>query len=287
MDLSGKKAIIRELYEDGLSQREIGERFGATQPEISRFMKNAGIETRHNGKWSEEEERLLDENYGDMPREKVEQLLPQRSWSAIKDKARKIGVAKSWEEHVQSEEVEEQLRKNAEENMIDVDFNNKSALSYVLGVIDGDGFHNRESTIGLENTSPLFIEKFAKKLDEIGLNPGRGSRRGKDTVWGCSKSLVAWCMERQGSRRFEWLEDSGNGWKYIEGRYESDGNIHPSGSPRICSYDGDAKKLIAKLLSSLGVECSIQQNNVWISISSADKFFNNINPVIRNPESHR
>jgi len=182
-----------------------------------------------------------------------------------------------------SEEVRSKLRSISKKNIIQVDFQGTDTISYILGVIDGDGFHDGEFTLGLEVNSIEFAEKFYMSLEKIGLNPGKGKRDRNDlnTVWASSKQFVDWYKDIRKDNRAKWLTHNGNKWKYIEGRYESDGNIHPSGSPRITSTDNKELKLISRILSDLSIKCSIQKENIWISKSSSKDFFKNIDPVIK------
>ncbi|MFP4117212.1 MAG: hypothetical protein ACLFQ8_03635 [Candidatus Aenigmatarchaeota archaeon] len=280
------KDTLIELYKErGMTQGEVADKFGVSQPLISRKLKGFGIETRSHDKWTDEEEEILKENYLKAGKEKMLELLPKRNWEAIKLKAMKLGVARSAAEYNKSEEVVERLRKFAKKNTNELKFNKKKEMAYVLGVIDGDGFHDKKSTIGLEVKSSDFADKFSKYLGKIGLNPGRGKRSGRDreTVWASSKKLIEWVENFTREDKKQWLLQSEEiAWKYIEGRYESDGNIHPSGSPRICSYDEKSIEFLADVLGKLGVKCNEQQNNVWVSKSNVDVFFENINPVIRN-----
>jgi len=270
-----------ELYElyhkEGLSQREIGERFDVSQSAVSKWMNKYDIKSRAPSKWSEKEKKLLKDNYpGD--KSKISSLFPERSWNAIKLKAMDLDLARDQEEYRRSEEVAKNCRRLSRQNEIEVDFSNKKALSYVLGVIDGDGYHDNSGTIGLEVKDELFANKFIERLEELGLNPNKGEKRGKTSVWASSQVLVNWLMDLD--EKLDWLKKEGDPWKYIEGQYDSDGNLHPSGSPRICSYDEEEKLFVQKLFEYLGIEANIQQNNVWVTKPSSEKFFGNIDPVL-------
>jgi len=269
--------LYRLYHEEDLSQRQIGERLGVTQSSVSKWMSKYGIKSDIVSPWTEEEKHILRENYPGNKSE-ISEKLPERSWNAIKLKAMDLGLARDQEEYRQSQEVAEKCRKLAEENEIDVKFEEAEVLSYVLGVIDGDGFHDNNGTIGLEVKDLEFAEKFVGKLEILGLNPNTGQRRGKEAVWASSQVLVEWLQNLE--NKIDWIFDEGSAWKYIEGQYDSDGNLHPSGSPRICSYDEQEKKLIQQILQNLNVECNIQQNNVWVAKSSSNKFFNNVNSVL-------
>lgn len=287
--LCNKKKLEMLYHGEGLTQQEIAEKLDLNQPFVSEKMKENGIETRSHEAWTKKEEKVLRENYLETSKEKLLSLLPKRTWSAIKAKALKLGISRPLEEYRKSDEVKKKLRSLAEENMIEVDFEKKEVLSYVMGVIDGDGFHDREHTIGLEVKSPEFANKFAEKLKKLGLNPGRGNRedRQRETVWASSKQLIKWYMDLSKEEKLEWLEEEGSEWDYIEGRYESDGNIHPSGGLRIVSYDGKELSFLEKLFSKLDIGCRRQKFNLWISRTSAGKFFAKTNPVLRSEEDHK
>lgn len=275
-----KEKLSRLYHQEDLSQREIGERLGVTQSSVSKRMDELDIESDIASLWTEEEKETLQQHY---PKEKelLMEKLPDRSWNAIKLKAMDLGIAKSAEEHRNSEEVAEKLRELSEQNKIEVNFDKVSKISYILGVVDGDGFHDNNGAIGLEVKDIEFAEKFMENLTNVGLNPNSKPRDSKQAVWASSQDLLNWIetLDDQ-NQKIQWLKEQGDIWKYLEGQYDSDGNLHPSGSPRICSYDEDEKKLIAELLNEVGVQTSIQQNNVWIANSSSDKFFENVNSVL-------
>jgi transcriptional regulator with XRE-family HTH domain len=275
-----KEKLSRLYHDEDLSQREIGERIGVTQSSVSKWMDELDIESDIASLWTEEEKEKLQEHY---PEEKdlLMEKLPERSWNAIKLKAMDLGIAKSAEEHRNSEEVAEKLRELSEQNKIEVNFDKASEISYILGVVDGDGFHDNNGTIGLEVKDIEFAEKFMENLTKVGLNPNSKPSDSKQAVWASSQDLLNWIetLDEQ-NRKIQWLKEQGDIWKYLEGQYDSDGNLHPSGSPRICSYDENEKKLVAELLNEVGVRTSIQQNNVWIAKSSSNKFFENVNSVL-------
>lgn len=270
---------LERLYvQEGLKQREIAKKFGVTQSWISKKMTEYGINSRYAGCWTEREEEILKKNYKQVSKGELLSLLPDRSWEAIKLKAMDFGLTIPIEEHRRSEEVLERLRKNAQENAIEVDMSSLEDISYVIGVIDGDGFHDNKGTIGLEVKSSRFADKFAEVLDEIGLNPGRGKRRDKETVWASSKHFVDWLMDFDYGLKFEWLKDEGDLWSYTEGAYDSDGNFSNPG-PRICSYDENEKRFLKKILDHLGLKTSVHSNNVYVKAVSKDEFFENVDPV--------
>lgn len=275
---------LRYLYlEEGLTQGEIANELGYSQPYISRKMSEYDIDSNYEF-WTDEEIKFLKENYRNLPREKIKEHFPERTWGAVKDKAMDIGVARSIEEHRRSAEVLKVLRQNTEENSIEIDFSLVEEVSYIIGVLDGDGYTDNNGTIGLEAKDSVFTEKFRDILNLVGFNPGTGERRGKNTVWASSLKFTKWYENLSDQSKIEWLRDEGSLWKYIEGQYESDGNLHPCGSPRVCSYDEAEKKMLKQIFDILELKTSIQQNNVWISKKHAEKFFMNIDSVLRTPD---
>ncbi|PSG98663.1 MAG: hypothetical protein BRC29_00875 [Nanohaloarchaea archaeon SW_7_43_1] len=278
MELKEAKKI-RSLYHDKkMAQKEIASEMGLTQPCISKKMKKYGIKSDFNGFWSQEDEEILVEIYNERSKNEVVSEFPDRSWRAIKQKANNLGLSVSIEEHRNSEELRKILAKNSRERAIKVNFGDVESVSYVLGVVDGDGFNDNDNTVGLEVKNPDFAGKFAENLELIGLNPGRGQRRGKETVWGSSKELVNWINSFDYDSKFEWLVEKGDIWKYIEGVYDSDGDFSSSG-PRICSYDESEKRFIKRVYDYLDLKSSVQSNNVYVRVSSVEKFFDNVDPV--------
>lgn len=270
---------IRKLYhKENLTQKEIANRMELTQPCISKKMKKYNIDSDYKGFWTEAEENRMKEIYTEKSREQVNEAFPERSWNAIKLKAMDLGLAKPIEEHRKSEEVRQILKENAEKNAVEVGFEKKQKISYILGVVDGDGYTDNSGTLGLEVKNPEFADKFSKKLSSVGLNPGRGQRRGKETVWASSKEFTDWLESFNYDSKFEWLIESGDIWNYIEGAYDSDGNLSNPG-PRICSYDEKEKKFIKRLLDYLGLDCKIHTNNVYVRAVNREKFFENVDPV--------
>jgi|GEM_PF-574260 len=280
--LCSSERLERMYHSEDMTQKEIANEIGTDQSVISEKMKDFGIETKSSKFWSEDEEEILEENYLELSREKLMSLLPNRSWDAIKSKAFKLGLCRTEEEYRKSEEVKARLKSYSRQNTIEVDFQEKDKLSYILGVLDGDGFHDGTYTIGLEVISEKFANKFYRALKSIGLNPGRGEREGdKETVWASSKQLINWYEELGREEKLEWLLGEGDCYSYIEGRYESDGNMHPTGALRITSTDPKEIKFMEKLFSYLEIQPSIQKENIWISKVDSEKFFEKVNPVIK------
>lgn len=273
-----RETLYELYYDQELSQREIAEKLGCTQGCISKKMDEMDLQSRYNGFWSDGELEAIEEYYPD--KEKLVREI-DRTWNAIKLKAMDLGLAKSSEERDNSKEVKERLRQLADDSKIKVDFSKEKEISYILGVVDGDGYTDRVSTIGLEVKDIEFADKFESSLNKVGFNPGRGRRRGKYTVWASSKDFVSWLTEFTWETKYRWLGKKGDPWAYIEGAYDSDGNLSQPG-PRICSYSESEKMFLHRLLKSLDLECNIQQNNVYVPTAYRDVFFENVNPVLEN-----
>lgn len=285
------KEEIMKLYAMGLTQREIGKRFGWGQSGISQLMKEYGIPTRGHKKWSKEEEEILKKYYLKLPKEKLCNLLPKRNWEAIKLKALKLGIARKKEEVRKSKEVVERLRKLAASKMIKPKFERKKDLAYILGVLDGDGYTDRKWTIGLETITKEFAEKFTKTLRRVGLNANMKFNRKKKkwSVWASSKLLVEWYHSMNNNKKkLSWLLRENVAWEYLTGLYDSDGALHPCGAPQICGTKIEKNRFVSELLTYLGVENTIHKDKVWIRVSSAKKFFTHIRSVIahRNPKCY-
>ncbi len=282
------KDEIAKLYMMGLTQREIGEKFGWTQSGISQLMKEYGIPTRAYKKWTQKEEEIVKKYYLKIPKEQLLALLPNRSWEAIKLKALQLGVARKKEEVRRSKEVIERLRKLAASRMIKPKFERKKELAYVLGVLDGDGYTDKKWTIGLETVTKEFAEKFTKSLRKLGLNANMkfNNKRKKWMVWASSKLLVQWYLSLSNDKKLSWLIKNKVAWEYLNGLYDSDGYLTPSGSPIICGYDIEKNKFISRLLTKLGVSNTVHKDRVYISAISTKKFFTYVKSVIkhRNPK---
>jgi len=277
---------LDKLYnQKGLTQREIAEKLDVTQPWISKKMKEHGINTEYTF-WSDEEEKVLEKHYKKASKQEITSILSGHSWKSIKDKAIELGLSTPIEKHRKSPEVLSRMRKIADQKAIEPKLDKVSEVSYIMGVMDGDGYSDNEGSVGLEVKSEKFAEKFCSKLELIGLNPSRGSRReNMETVWASSKRLVEWLENFSYVKKEEWLFEEGDPWKYIEGAYDSDGDLSNPG-PRICSYDQEEKEFLLTILDRLGLDVSLHSNNVYVSVSSKDKFFRNVDPVIshRRPE---
>lgn len=285
-----KNEILR-LYKKGMTQKEIGRRFGWTQSGMSELMKRYDLRTESDIPWAKEEEELLKRNYLRLSKKDILQLFRKRSWGAIKLKALKLNLARSKEEYSHSNEVKQRLKKLAKKRLIKPRFNKKKDLAYILGVLDGDGYTNRRETIGLETKTKEFAEKFKRKLRNIGLNSNMGFSEKKNhwLVWGSSKKLVLWYLSLSDKKKKRWLLKEKIAWEYFNGLYDSDGALHPCGCPQICCHNLKERVFINKLLTALGISSNIHKDKVWIRARSRSDFFSNVYSVIsyRNPQKGR
>ena len=134
---------LKELYvKEGMTQGEIADELGYSQPYISRKMSEHDIDSSY-AFWAEEEEEYLRENCQSSSKDEILEHFSDRAWRALKDKARDLGVAMTAEERRNSEEVLQRLRKNSEENAIKIDLENSSVISYLLGVLEGGRIHRQ------------------------------------------------------------------------------------------------------------------------------------------------
>lgn len=83
------KEQIENLYKGGLTQKEIAIKFGSSQSEISRLMKNYGIKT--NKSWTDEEIEYLENSYGNYSIKTISKRLG-RTEVAISIKAKRLGL---------------------------------------------------------------------------------------------------------------------------------------------------------------------------------------------------
>jgi len=278
------KLTLEKMYNEGLIQSEIGRIFGLSQSDISVLMKQYGIITKGNIFWSSEEEKILRQHYLKSSKGCLTPLLPYRGWGAIKNKALKMGLCRDAETYRHSREVVERLRILSQSKKIKINKNEKSALSYVLGVMDGDGYTDRKNTIGLETKFKQFAEKFSSNVKTLGMRPNMGIRKRENKhfmVWASSREFVEWYLELNFQKKLSWLVEIGDlAWRYVEGRYDSDGYLHPCGSQLICIHNSLQREFVANLLSKLGLKVSIQATNgVWVSRKSALDFATYVHSV--------
>lgn len=83
--------LIKKLYESGLTQKQISEKFNASQTEIFRIMKVNNIKARNN-RWTEEEIEYLCEYYGKTTIKVISKKL-NRTERSIEMKAKRLGIA--------------------------------------------------------------------------------------------------------------------------------------------------------------------------------------------------
>ena len=283
-----KMKTIEELYQNGMKQKDIGKMFGWSQPGISELMKHYNIQTRKKKQWSKNEEKLLRKYYLKKPKDNLLKIFSDRNWRAIKLKAHFMGLSMNATEYRKSDEVRNRLRELSKKRMIKINYKRKKDIAYILGVIDGDGYTDKKSTIGLETISLEFIKKFMKGLKIIGINPNYCARKERKqwVSWGCSKQFVDWYSSLTPKKKSIYLKRNDTIWRYIEGLYDSDGALHPCGCPQICGYNIEKNKFVGDLLTYLNIENTVHKDKVWIRARSTKDFFKNVKCVIdkRNPK---
>jgi len=116
-------ALLKKLWESGAPSDEIAKIFGLKYSSIKKQAHKHGF--KRPIRWSQEEIEILKKYYSTLPKNKLMQLLPKRSWVAIQSKAEKeLGLRKS-------------LLANKEP--VDFSFLSESEKGYIAGLIDGEG----------------------------------------------------------------------------------------------------------------------------------------------------
>lgn len=142
--------------------------------------------------WEDEKVEFLREHYPPesdaTKRPIVEELCVEgRTWKAVRNKAESLGLTRPQEEYRGSEDNRRILRKAARRIEIDL---GRHLVGYDVGVLDSDGYTDDESQIGLEVADRRFIDKFERRLAELGFNPVSYEPEGssdKDALYACSK----------------------------------------------------------------------------------------------------
>ena len=162
--LKGKKKPTKdELYDlywnKGLSTVEIGKIFGFNNNTIRRWMIEYGIPRRS---LSESKFKLK------LSKEELEDLYINKKLSTVE-------IARMY--NVDMERVRNKLiyygikrRDRIEVRKIRVNLKPSAELSYILGVLLGDGSTCGDCAIRLSATDKIFVEKFGKALQNIGFN---------------------------------------------------------------------------------------------------------------------
>lgn len=220
--------------------------------------------------WTQEEIETLKDKYQAIPAKEIAQEL-DRSTNSIYLKANSLGFSNT---HIAfTPEPSEDL-------------------SYVLGVVDGDGWVSEPSwSVAFEVKDEEFTEKFKATLERLGLRPKCDTRnRSHDykgsqwdshmyRVYAYCKNFVEWYQSLTYEDRLSLFESDSQRWAYIEGLYESDGSHNVVGSVTIASEDSSARNLISNIFKELGVENTNNPNNVYVKSGSKEVFAENVTPV--------
>lgn len=281
-----KREVLR-LYRQGLTQKEVAERVGTVQANVSRILNDHDVDTGFTKWWEDDETEFLRENYPPeseaAKQEMKEELCVQgRTWKAIRDKADSMGLTRPQEEYRRSEENKQILREATTRIEIDVDH---ALVGYIVGVLDTDGYTNKANQIGLEAGDRGFINKVERKLEALGFNPKTyESPRSpnKDVLYACSQQFVRWY--ENDLDRSELTQEQKR--LYLEGLFEGDGTIHKTGYCMICSTDSEFKRFLSDFLDEeFGFSTKIWQDGVaLVPKEQRERFLSLINPVIKGPD---
>jgi len=230
-----RETLKRLYWDERKSISEISEELGMTTSaiywrmkkwEIPRRSPKEGLKIarekgkgRHPDAYSKREEEILREHYKTMPREELLDLLPNRSWESIKTKASKMN-----------------LERDIYHNRFIPRYN--KTLSYVLGVIYGDGWvcesgrkgrDVKEKMVGLENRNKKFVQSFVETLEDLGLHAyvTEKEKYGKKFYRGVSysSSFVEWFEELDFSEVQDFVSEDSFFYPFVRGFYESEGSI--------------------------------------------------------------
>jgi len=226
-------------YEEGLTQSEISQRFGCSPSNISKLMKKHKIPTNHF--WTEHEEDFLKNNYKRLTHIEIAQIL-HRSRRAISMMAWRRGLKKhpriSWS------------------------FVPSKDLSYILGVILGDGYIvNKKGSymVGLYVKDKVFAAAFVKSLNNIGLKTIMEPREDMWVVRSCNKDFCEWFGHLDLSQITSLIEENDLIIPFIRGLYDSDGSFQVTNKKydyrSIIIYNTDKTLLESALhlLSKIGI----------------------------------
>lgn len=127
--------------------------------------------------WTEEEEKILGENWKDLPKEELMKLLSGRSWGTIKKKARSMGLPFRYNHPPKKARPFRPLT--------------EFEKGYLCGVIDGEGSlstsHDRKENryiphLTICNTNIQLLEKCNRLLSGYGFLSGWTMKNGKCSV---------------------------------------------------------------------------------------------------------
>jgi len=184
-------------------------------------------------------------------------------------------------------------------NQIKPNLKNKRILSYILGVIKGDGFVYKRGYcyfVGLDSSDKEFSLSFLEALKKVNLNPSMFlNKKGYWRTIGSSKLFYKWYK----SLNFKQIKQIAFKYpkEFIRGFYESEGCYHMAQKKysRIIIVNTDERliKLVKKLIENLGFKTNLYQRpqiksnwkRVWAltmyNKEEIKKFLKEINPCIK------
>jgi len=229
-------------------------------------------------KWTKAEIDLLTKTYNKISGDKLMKLFPDRHWVNIKQKAFVLKLTERGGLYTREGNKRTMLK-----NTINVDFEDITNLSYILGVIDGDGWCSKVANrntylIGLETIYKPFVDKFKHHLKFIGLNPAIRLRKKRNSyqLYITSKELGNWYSN---VNKKKYLRENNTIWQYLEGMYDSEGHLHRGKYPMTCNTDIKLKKLLLDLLKLVGINANEHIDKIYVPIKYADIFLSNVNSV--------
>jgi len=200
-------------------------------------------------------------------------------------------------------------RSIAERHALKVDFSDQRTLSYILGVLLGDGsiLYNkkwRTHQIVMNTTSKLFGESFKEALKKIALSPflWRVNRKQEKKQWSpvyrvgaSSWKIVNWYQGLTLEEISIFVCKSKTLMcKFLKGFYESEGCYYKKN--KTCSMSNSNEKninLVAQLLGKLNIHYGIYSHKrsenrktefqIYMNTKESQKFLSAIKPCIKNP----
>ncbi|MBU3905277.1 MAG: helix-turn-helix domain-containing protein [Nanoarchaeota archaeon] len=227
-----KKEILKELYiYKKLTQKQIATEFNVSRHTVQHWFEINGIEARS----CSEAQKL---------RQKRERKIPLKSKLIDLYSYKKLGSYKLGRMFAVSHRtilnwlIEYNIPIRPREPKIN--FNQTPTLSYILGVISGDGsvFNYRfnktlYSKVNLGVISKEFALSFNSSLRKIGFNPHMCTYKPKNgnlkyIVEANSKNFVNWYKQLSSEKLYEIIySDKENMKSFIRGFYESEGTFRP------------------------------------------------------------
>ncbi|MBW2674510.1 MAG: hypothetical protein JRD89_14040 [Deltaproteobacteria bacterium] len=183
-------------------------------------------------------------------------------------------------------------------------------LSYILGVIAGDGYVSSHSYIELDTKDYAFAQEFRRALKAIGLRANVIERN--HWIKNLKRQYHGWKCYIRSVVFVDWFngltQEQEEGiagqypWEYIRGMFESEGSyyVNTNGSAEVVfsNFDYNLLLMVQRLLTLLGYESNIYERehkepfkgreiteySLHLLGSSKEKheFIKKLNPVIKN-----